>query len=419
MQHRFRIHYSLIFLFLVFVFPSITQAASGCCKVMKETGAFEISASEVVYLTMESEDCEKQKGPNSEVTFEEGKQASEDKNSCEDVSGTTGEAKPSKPIPPKLQVSIPGFGKFSDVTCDDPEAPCAFPWIGEYIGAIYDYGIGVVGILSVIVMMIGGVIRLTAAGNHSQISQGNTYIKSSILGVVFTLCSYMILFIVNPNLTILKPINVSYITNIPLEEIEDADHNHGLAAEPLNIVDDVLIGASGKTCKESERIRVPNDVNGLGILDQSSQSACPDAINALKKAAQCMKNKNEKYIIRVSSASRTRQMQIEEYEKDSLNACNPYNGNCPHTSGLAFDAWGCWKGEAGACKDAKIQSILQDCMKQSGLCILFAECWHFENPPFSRSCGTTKNYNGKWCKSLCLEAGGKYNTATRRCSISP
>jgi hypothetical protein len=332
MQHKFSIHYSLIFLFLVFIFPSITQAASGCCKVMKETGAFEISASEVVYLTMESEDCEKQKGPNSEVTFEEGKQASEDKNSCEDVSGTTGETKPSKPIPPQLQVSIPGFGKFSDVTCDDPETPCAFPWIGEYIGAIYDYGIGIVGILSVIVMMIGGVIRLTAGGNHSQISQGNTYIKSSILGVVFTLCSYMILFIVNPNLTILKPINVSYITNIPLEEIKDTDHNHGLEPEPLNIDNGVLIGSSGAVCKESERVRVPNDVNGLGILDQSGQSACPDAINALKKAAQCMKNKNEKYIIRVSSASRTLQRQKELYAEDASNACNPYRGNCPSTT---------------------------------------------------------------------------------------
>ncbi len=221
--YTMHINYKIYFIILstiIFVFPSTTSAASGCCKVMKETGVYEISATETVYLTMDSVDCEKQKGPNSEVTFEEGKQASEDKNSCEDVSGTTEESKPSKPIPPQLQVSIPGFGKFSDVTCDDPTVLCEFPWIGEYIKAIYDYGLGVVGILSVIVMMIGGVIRLTAGGNHSQISQGNTYIKSSILGIIFTLCSYMILFIVNPNLTIFRPINVNYLQKIDLEVID-------------------------------------------------------------------------------------------------------------------------------------------------------------------------------------------------------
>jgi hypothetical protein len=351
------------------------------------------------------------------TTFFPGKEAKGNK--CDALSGETSEGPP-EPSPiksPILQVSIPGFGKFSNVTCDDPEQPCQFPWIAEYIEAIYNYGLGIIGILSVIVMMIGGVIRLTAAGNNQQVSRGNSYIKNAILGLVFTFCSYSILYLVNPNLTIFKPIGISYIDPILLEEIKDADNNHDLAAEPLNMSSNGPIGASGVTCKESERIDVPSDVNGLGILDQSGQKACPDAINSLKKAAQCMKGKNPNYIIRISSASRTLEKQKIEYAKDAKNACNPYNGNCPHMSGVAFDAWGCTKGEGGSCKHANIQSILQDCMKQSGLCILSSECWHFENPQFSRACGTTKNYNGKYCSSLCLEAGGQWNSGTRRCSL--
>lgn len=319
---------------------------------------------------------------------------------CVALSGESSEGPP-EPSPikaPTLQVSIPGFGNFSEVTCDDPEQPCQFPWIAEYIEAIYNYGLGIIGILSVIVMMIGGVIRLTSAGNNQQISRGNSYIKSAILGLVFTFCSYSILYLVNPNLTIFKPINTSYLKQTLLEEIKDADHNHDLTPEPLNISSSGLIGASGSTCKESERINVPNDVNGLGILDQSGQKACPDAINSLKKAAQCMKRKNANYIIRVASASRTLQRQKELYAEDSSNACNPYRGNCPHTSGVAFDAWGCLKSEGGSCKHRDIQSILQDCMMESGFCLLSSECWHFENPQFSRACGTTKNFKGKWCR---------------------
>jgi len=401
------------FFCLILFGGSTTHAASGCCGVILP------HATEPHYQTTTSEQCatlnSSYAGTN--YPFEEGKVASADSKSCTDEAGTIEQTKPSKITPPELQVSIPGFGKFSDVTCDDPATPCEFPWIAEYINAIYNYGLGIIGILSVIVMMIGGVIRLTAGGNRAQIEQGNNFIKSSILGVIFTFCSYMILFIVNPNLTIFILLNVSYISKVLLEEIKDADDNHGLTAEPLNIDDNGLIGASGSTCKESDRVRVPNDVNGLGILDQSGQSACPDAINSLKKAAQCMKNKNEKYIIRISSASRTLKRQKELYAEDSSNACNPYGGNCPHTSGVAFDAWGCWKGEGGDCKHANIQSILQDCMKQSGFCILSAECWHFENPQFSRACGTAKNYNGKYCKPLCFKVGGEWNTATRRCSL--
>lgn len=394
MNHKISLFSIFFLILLAFIFPSTVQAASGCCGVvLPHTSAPQ-------YQTTTSEQCATLNAgyAGSNYIFEEGKVAAEDAKTCTDGQVVAEEAKSTKPIAPQLQVSIPGFVKFSDVTCDNPEVPCAFPWIGEYIKAIYDYGLAVVGILSIIVMMIGGIIRLTAGGNHAQISQGNTYIKSSILGVVFTLCSYMILFIVNPNLTILRPINVSYLEKVLLQEIKNADDNHDLPTEPLGSDSNGLIGASGSTCKQSEWVNVPNDVNGQGILDQSGQGACPDAINALKKAAQCMKKKNEKYIIRVASASRTLQRQKELYAEDASNACNPYRGNCPHTSGVAFDAWGCWKGEGGFCKHRDLQSTLQDCMMESGFCLLSKECWHFENPQFSRACGTTKNFNGKHCK---------------------
>lgn len=216
--------------FLLIFSATSAQAASGCCKIIKETAVYEITAFQEVYMTIQSEDCDKQKGPNTEVTFEEGKVASADSKSCEDATGTTGESQPSKPITPQLQVSLPGFEKFSDVTCDNPEVICEIPWIAEYIKAFYNYGLAIIGVLSVIVMMIGGIIRITAGGNNAQISHGNQYIKGSILGIIFAFCSYSILFLLNPNLTILKPINVSYLNRID-PDIIMADIKNG---EPIS-----------------------------------------------------------------------------------------------------------------------------------------------------------------------------------------
>lgn len=210
-------YFFVLLLLSLSTFPVTSQAATGCCGVVLP------HATEPRYETTTSEQCATLNisYAGSNYTFKEGEQATSDKKGCEIGDPENSQPqKPSKPVPPQLQVSIPGFGKFSDVSCDDPTVLCEFPWIGEYIKAIYDYGLGIIGILSVIVMMIGGVIRLTAGGNHSQISQGNTYIKSSILGIIFTLCSYMILFIVNPNLTIFRPINVSYLEKIDLEVID-------------------------------------------------------------------------------------------------------------------------------------------------------------------------------------------------------
>lgn len=389
----------LFFIYIVQGTNQPVQAASGCCEVIRDTGAFEISASETTYLTIDSADCEKQKGPNTKVTFEEGKQASDDKKSCEDISGTTDKAKPSKPIPPELQVSIPGFGKFSDVTCDDPDTPCQFPWIGEYIKAIYDYGTAVVGILSVIVMMIGGVIRLTAGGNHSQISQGNTYIKSSILGVIFTLCSYMILFIVSPNLTILQPVNISYIDPEELDDIIEP-----IPFETVEKIKNYPQNSGKIDTNSSNWVPVPHDKNNLGIWlkhGSGSEKSSQASVEALKKAAQCWKSKGTNNSIRISDASRSLGEQQALYKSNCVGkakcsppTCNPYNGLCPHTSGGAFDAWACIGSD---CVGKNQQMQMQECFLQAGFCLLRSECWHFEYPTFSSNCGTTKHYTGKYC----------------------
>ena len=72
--------------------------------------------------------------------------------------------------------------------------------IGEYIKQIYKYAIGIVGIVAVIVMMVGGVLWMTAGGNPTQVSSAQQYITGALTGLVLVMFSYVILKTVNPDL---------------------------------------------------------------------------------------------------------------------------------------------------------------------------------------------------------------------------
>ncbi|OGF28665.1 hypothetical protein A2477_00510 [Candidatus Falkowbacteria bacterium RIFOXYC2_FULL_47_12] len=84
--------------------------------------------------------------------------------------------------------------------------------IGNYIKAIYQYGIGIVGIVAAVVMMFGGVLWLTAGGDSGKVSEAKEWIKASLFGLILALLSYTILLTVNPDLIAFKPISIDNIT---------------------------------------------------------------------------------------------------------------------------------------------------------------------------------------------------------------
>ncbi|MDD5290509.1 MAG: pilin [Patescibacteria group bacterium] len=118
---------------------------------------------------------------------------------------------------PVDQIKIPGL-KFSEPKAcpDDPLKTCV-PWIGEYIGGIYNYAIGIVGILAAVVLMFGGVIWLTAGGSPDKVNEAKAWIGASLSGLVLALCSYMILYQINPDLVKLNPLKVNVVTEKKIE----------------------------------------------------------------------------------------------------------------------------------------------------------------------------------------------------------
>lgn len=118
---------------------------------------------------------------------------------------------------PKLQIPIDTIKFSAPQRCGgtDQNPVYCVGWIGQYIVGIYQYAIGIVGILAAVVLMFGGLIWLTAGGNATQIGNAKAWIGASLTGLVIALCSYMILYLVNPDLTIFRPLQITLPKKMP------------------------------------------------------------------------------------------------------------------------------------------------------------------------------------------------------------
>ncbi|MCR4279806.1 MAG: pilin [Candidatus Komeilibacteria bacterium] len=106
----------------------------------------------------------------------------------------------------RLQSSIPGssFQEGTAITIG-PDT------LGNYLNAIYSYGIGLVAVLAVVMIILGGFQWIFAAGNTSRIDAAKTTIISALVGLGLALGSYLILATISVELVELRPLNVREI----------------------------------------------------------------------------------------------------------------------------------------------------------------------------------------------------------------
>lgn len=70
----------------------------------------------------------------------------------------------------------------------------------EYIRNFYRFSIGAGILIATVLIMIGGIMWTTSAGNPGRIDKAKDYITDSIIGVVLLLGAYTILSLINPGL---------------------------------------------------------------------------------------------------------------------------------------------------------------------------------------------------------------------------
>lgn len=195
------------------------------------------------------------------------------------------------PITPNLQIKLPTLENFSPASCTGTgqNRSCSFPWIGEYISALYKYAIGVIGILAAVVLMIGGLIWLTAGGNQTRVGEAKSYIGASLTGLIIALSSYLILYQINPELTKLKPIVVGMVSEIEGDggartfTLTDIDSLGIPSGNIVNVVNSMI----GKfTYNQSKRLKTENGINYIDCSSFACTVLIKSGLNA-PSPSQC------------------------------------------------------------------------------------------------------------------------------------
>jgi len=74
------------------------------------------------------------------------------------------------------------------------------PSLAQYLSAAFDTGVALAAILTVVVLVIAGIMYISAAGNTGKIENAKNMIVQAILGLLLILISYLILQAINPTL---------------------------------------------------------------------------------------------------------------------------------------------------------------------------------------------------------------------------
>lgn len=85
----------------------------------------------------------------------------------------------------------------------------------DYILTIYNFAVAAAGILAVVVIMYGGLVWASSAGNEQTITSAKETILSAIIGLIIILGSYTLLNYINPQLLNLKYAEIPIIGGIP------------------------------------------------------------------------------------------------------------------------------------------------------------------------------------------------------------
>ncbi|EKD58957.1 MAG: hypothetical protein ACD_56C00020G0012, partial [uncultured bacterium] len=192
-------------------------------------------------------------------------------------------------------------------------------------------------------------------------------ITDALLGITAALGAYLVLYVINPDLT---KINLDF-TSVTVQEAEDAEVS-GLMSGKMSTRD-------GKRLDESFVI----------ALDKIKASGTNAVVTS---GLRSVEEQKAQIIANCGGFPPTRAC----YPSTCLLKNGPTS--CPHTTGRAADIWAlnssgtqaisrdqCLRN-LSACFNNPYQKALIAGMKAEGFCVLSIEPWHFEKPKMSSTC---------------------------------
>ncbi len=120
---------------------------------------------------------------------------------------------PIKLTRPSITIPIPSLPSFTEIEAKAGET-INVPYLATYVIAIYKYGLTIGSILAVMVIVIGGVMYMISSADPSKIALAKQLIFGSITGITLLICSYLLLKVINPNLTNLNSLKIETIETV-------------------------------------------------------------------------------------------------------------------------------------------------------------------------------------------------------------
>jgi len=93
------------------------------------------------------------------------------------------------------------------------------PWLVKYIQGLYRYGVIFGSFVAVVMLMVGGLMYMTAGLNPQMVSRSREYITGAVTGLALLLGTYIFLNTVNPNLVKLQPVKVEIVKEVKNTEV--------------------------------------------------------------------------------------------------------------------------------------------------------------------------------------------------------
>ena len=293
---------------------------------------------------------------------------------------------------PELQITLPGLvfsdqNKIQSITEGD-KTFFYVPWIGEYIKWLYNYSIGIIGLLALLAIMIGGLYWIMAGGNASRVSEAKSWISAAISGLALALTSYLLLFTINSNLVKLPSIKMMLMKKI---DIEIPVLSGG--SESSDNISGSQVGCYGD-CISATNLR-PINSGVAGLACYGTQSSCKIEHSTYQKLVTAAQKANSLgYKLIVTDAFRTCAVQTDlwyKYGQDPNRVARPNCSNA-HLQGKAVDIYIQSKDGTPYKKPYSLYpeggpydlgdfyeiTLLKKIMIESGFIRYCREWWHFQ-----------------------------------------
>lgn len=316
-------------------------------------------------------------------------------------------------IPLTLMISILGQGQVAS--------------LASYIGLVYQYLVGIAGIVAVAMIMYGGVKWIFAGGDSGKIGAAKETITNAVIGLILALGSYVILNTINPNLLTLRMPGITRLgTTMLLGRAqwcpnEGSYRNRWNCGVPSTVSEPGFVGQCiGRGCPDGFECYGEQGSTSRGLNKCINTNACPNTcsdVNTLNT------DSDRKRVVCTSGACRNLQCFLESLA--GLCMARGTDGSSCLTEYADSCRIGLWCAPGGTCRHLNVPlaegiTCTENSQCASQICKesrLGRECAPAGGARLGESCGSDQDCGAPSSGRVCNELTLWPNTCITRGSL--